>query len=292
MKILTKSSPRIVVFGANGQLGRALVNATTSLGPVFALTRESFDVTDTRKVKSFLSRIKPDLIINAAAFTSVEQAELEPDLAYEINTRFPKVLAEIIETFDSHLVHYSTDYVFDGLTKEPYKEEAPLKPLNVYGETKALGEKAILKATEKAFILRTSWLYGNRGNNFLTKLENLLKAPLIGNQSLKIVSDQIGSPTTVKALVAATMELLQHPEAINHPGLYHMTCQGQASWFEFALFLKEQLFWPCEIQGIKTSTFQVKAKRPLYSVLDNSKLKRTFNIELPFWEDAFLNLEL
>jgi dTDP-4-dehydrorhamnose reductase len=288
-------SRRILILGAGGQLGHELTHSFAGAGEVIAHDRQSVDLASEERLRSAIHDAKPDLILNAAAYTAVDRAESEPELAHAINARAPGVMAEEATRHDILLVHYSTDYVFDGSKSGAWAEENAPNPLNVYGASKLAGEEAIRKAGGKHLIFRTSWVYAPHGRNFLLTMLRLGRE----RDRLNVVSDQIGAPTTAAALAEATRSITdgifagKFGSADQWSGLYHMTCAGKTSWHGFA----EAIFANAEelallhrpkpqVLPIPTSEYPTPAKRPHNSALSNEKLQQTFGIALPAWQDA------
>jgi dTDP-4-dehydrorhamnose reductase len=292
-----KQATRVVLLGANGQLGtelRALLENTCDLHP---LTRSDADLSQPETLRPILRDLQPDIIVNAAAYTAVDKAESEPDLAALINTRAPEVLADESARCGALLVHYSTDYVFDGAKPTPWLEDDATAPLSVYGRTKLAGEQAIAARCGSYLIFRTSWVFAPHGKNFLLTILRLAAE----RDRLTIVADQRGAPTSARALALATMRVLENPhiaaaKSASTPtwaGAYHMTCGGETTWHGFAQAILDAsvdsgLFdgKRPEIVPIATSDYPTPAQRPANSVLDNSKLLRQFGVALPHWREA------
>jgi dTDP-4-dehydrorhamnose reductase len=293
----TATNPRVLIVGNAGQLGRELEKIFTGYGPIVGVDRESVDLADTEKTRELVRRTAPDIILNAAAYTAVDRAESERDLAYAINEQAPRVLAEEAHRHDAIFVHYSTDYIFDGGKSEPkstpWIESDTPNPLNVYGASKLAGEQAVENTGGKFLIFRTSWVYGPHGNNFLLTMLRLARE----RDRLSIVDDQIGGPTTSIELARATHSIVTGilagsfgaPE--DWTGLYHMTCGGSVSWFGFAqaIFARAAALLalkPPTLTPIATKDYPTPAARPRYSVLSNAKLHARFNVALLPWESA------
>jgi dTDP-4-dehydrorhamnose reductase len=284
---------KILLLGCNGQLGWELQRTLPPLGPVSAFDYPQIDLTQPESIRGILKAAQPTLILNATAYTKVEQAESEPDLAMAINAQSPGILAEVASELPAALIHFSTDYIFDGAKGSPYRESDPPNPLNIYGRSKLIGEQAITQVDGDYLILRTSWVYSLRRTNFVT---NVLKWSR-QQRTLRIVTDQIGNPTWARMLAETTALLLS--KAGNDPvewirerkGIYHLAGSGFASRFEWARAIlrfdpdrKEQIAQ--ELQPALTSEFPTPAKRPLYSALDDSHFRDTFGLHLPPWEAA------
>ena len=275
---------KILLLGKTGQVGWELQRTLAPLGEVTALGHKESDLADLETVKSVIRQHKPNLIVNAAAYTAVDQAEDEPELAMAVNGTAPGILAEEAARIDAKLVHYSTDYAFDGNKKEPYTEEDLPNPINVYGKTKLTGEENIKEAGVPYLILRTCWVYGLRGSNFLLTMLRLFKE----RQELSIVADQYGCPTWSRLIAEATALLIMHSErANNYYQTYHLSSSGQTSWYGFAEAIYEQSLLEgnnsCTLKAIPTASYKTKAKRPANSVLSSHKLKKQTDLALPDW---------
>jgi dTDP-4-dehydrorhamnose reductase len=287
------TNAKILIFGGTGQVGFELQRKLAGVGQVvgFEIPRVDFRHADT--IRAVLRAEEPSVIVNAAAYTAVDKAENEPELAAAINSVAPGVIAEEARRLGSLLVHYSTDYVFDGAKQGPYLETDTPNPLNVYGKTKLAGDQAILAAGCEALILRTTWVYGARGSNFLLTMLRMAKE----RPELRIVDDQIGAPTSSESIAQATAELLAQILASSAGGLqgrggiYNLTCAGETSWFGFA---KSFLTIEAHINGttvpnlipIKTSEFPRPARRPANSRLSCRRLEEVFGVRMPAWEAA------
>ena len=278
---------RILLTGRNGQVGWELARALAPLGELVALDREELDLAVPDRIVSVVRSARPDVIVNAAAYTAVDRAESEPDAANTVNAAAAGVLAEEAKRAGALLLHYSTDYVFDGTKSAPYVEEDPPNPLNAYGRSKLAGEYSIRAAGAPHLILRTSWVYAARGKNFFMTVLRLLRE----KSPLRIVSDQIGAPTSAGALADATAELLRRHDASalrKMSGTYHATAGGSTSWYGFATQIAhlERAALPQmpSIAPIPSSEYPLPAQRPKNSRLSNEKLLRCFGVKLPPWE--------
>ncbi len=293
-----KSGRKVLLTGKNGQVGWELQRTLAPLGEVIAADRRTMDLSDPDSIRGAIRGIKPDLIVNAAAYTAVDQAESEPEPAMAINGMAPGIMAEEAKRLGAAIVHFSTDYVFDGAKQGPYTEQDPPNPMGVYGKSKLAGEQAVQQAGAPHIIFRTSWVYGARGKNFLLTIRRLAKE----RNRLKIVDDQIGAPTWCRMIAEASAQILAQAFAPMTPdplpiaevsGLYHLTCAGQTSWYGFAQAIlarpQPAVSGPQaipELLPIPTSEYPLPAKRPANSVLSNAKLRQTFGLALPEWDKA------
>lgn len=292
-------------MGKNGQVGSKLAGRLPRLGEVLAIDLEQLDLKKPDEIRRMIREIRPQIIVNAAAYTAVDKAEEEESLAYSINAEAPAVMAEEAKKIGTLLVHYSTDYVFDGSKTCPYTEEDPPNPINAYGRTKLAGEQAIRTSDAPHFILRTAWIYATRGSNFLLSILRLATQ----REELKVVRDQIGAPVWSQAIADATTKVLEQviqrggweSATSCRSGIYHITAAGVTNWYEFALaILEEAALVPPDAPWFKAATggkpliarrvipittpeYPTPARRPAYSVLSNSRLLRDFGIELPNW---------
>lgn len=292
---------KILIVGREGQLAWELRRSLAYFGEVIAIDRRSkplsIDLSVSDSIRTAVREIHPDLIFNAAAYTAVDKAEQEPQLAYQVNGNALGILAEAAKEIGAGIIHYSTDYVFSGTDKHRYKEDDDTAPQSIYGKSKRKGEIAITQTGVPHFILRTSWIYGVRGNNFLRTVLRLLN----GQQDpLRIVADQLGAPTWSRQVAECTALLLQQNIAERHfqpdrekCGIYHMTCGGDTSWHGFAnqirvLALESKMITDNAptIQGISSGEYPTSARRPAFSALSNEKLARHFGLRLPCWETA------
>ena len=283
--------PKILLTGRNGQVGGDLYPLLTKMGEVLATDRSSLDLTRPENVRECVRTFRPDVIINAAAYTAVDKAESEPDLAHGINTVAPGVFAEEAAKCGARFIHYSTDYVFDGRKTEPYIESDPVNPLNVYGRTKAAGEEAITHTDCAHLILRTSWVYSRRGSNFLLTILRLARE----REELRIVNDQIGAPTSSQSIAEITVQILQHclrqaPSKLTTKGIYHLTAAGHCSWYEFTCEIlrraSSQDFRVKKVSPIPSTEYVKPARRPLNSRLDCSKIVKAFGVNLIDWHTS------
>jgi dTDP-4-dehydrorhamnose reductase len=281
---------RILISGQHGQVSQALQHSLKDLGELIVLGRDQLDLSQPESIRSAVRQIKPDLIINAAAHTAVDQAESEPELAYAINATSPGVFAEEAAALGIPFIHYSTDYVFDGSKDGAWTEADMPNPLGVYGSSKLAGERAIEKAGGQYLILRTSWVYSLTGRNFLLTMQRLLPE----RENLTIVADQIGAPTWAGTIAQSTRALIERWRD-GKPGtwgVYHLTASGETSWAGFAEAIGQELIKagkPCaKIEPIPSSAYPTPAKRPLNSRLDCSHLQREWGVSQPDWHVALL----
>jgi dTDP-4-dehydrorhamnose reductase len=278
---------RLLLFGSDGQLGARLSTDLAALGAVHALPGAEFDLRDSARVVQVIRDEKPDAIVNAAAYTAVDKAESEEPIAHAVNAEAPRVIAECARATGALLVQYSTDYVFDGTARTPYAENAPAAPLGVYGRTKFAGEQAIRASGCRHLILRTAWLYSNRGHNFLNTMLRLGET----RDEIRVVNDQRGAPTCADDVSAATVGVLRalwRGGALDESrlGTYHVTNAGECTWYDFASAIMRLARRNTRVMPIATAEYPTPARRPAYSVLGNDKLARAFGIRLAPWEQA------
>ncbi len=275
--------PVILLTGAAGQLGFELVRLLPAHGEVQALDRAALDLADADAIVATMRRIKPQIVVNAAGYTAVDRAESEPALAEAVNARAPALLADEAKHLDALLIHYSTDYVFDGNSTQPYREEDQTNPLNVYGKSKLGGERAIAAAGGAHLILRTSWIYGWHGQNFLLTMRRLAAT----RDELRIVADQFGVPNWSRVLAEATAGLVSRGAAAlaKRSGVYHLSGRGRASWFDFARAIFDDADRP-RVVPITTAEYPTPARRPPSAVLATGKFEETFGIALPDWRET------
>ena len=288
---MDNAARRILVFGCNGQVGHELTRALSGLGRVTALDRSRADLSQPESLRDIVRHHEPDIIVNAAAYTAVDRAESEPELAHAVNATAPGVLAEEAQASGACLVHYSTDYVFDGKKNSPYREEDPTSPLSVYGRSKLAGELAVAGACERHVIFRTSWVFGVHGSNFL---KTILRVAA-DRDSLQVVADQFGAPTSAGLIAKLTCKFLKQilpaREKDARWGLYHLAAAGEASWHAYARHViarGHQIGIPLKaapdsVAPISTTSYPVAAPRPANSRLDTSKLRSALAVDLPDW---------
>jgi dTDP-4-dehydrorhamnose reductase len=273
--------PTILLTGAHGQLGRELAAILPTVGDVVACDRSTLDLADPAAITRIMRGVVPRVVVNAGAYTGVDRAEQEREKAFAVNARAPGVLAEEANRTHALLVHYSTDYVFDGERATPYAESDTPHPINVYGESKLAGERAAAASGAAVLTLRTSWVYGRHGQNFLVTMQKLAAA----RGEVNVVADQTGVPNWTRSLARATARLLaQGGERLaERAGLYHLSAQGSATWYAFAkAILRDQP--GVRVTPITTNDYPTPAKRPAYGVLDATLFARTFGFGLPDWK--------
>ncbi|MET4574110.1 dTDP-4-dehydrorhamnose reductase [Stenotrophomonas rhizophila] len=286
----------VLLFGANGQLGQELLRALAPLGTVTATTRSgsladgsSCDVADFNQpatLAALMDRVQPDVVVNAAAYTAVDRAEEDRDAAWRANADAPGVIARWCAAAGVPLVHYSTDYVFDGQGTRAYLEDDATAPLGVYGQSKLAGEDAVRAAGGRHLIFRTAWVYASHSANFLRTMLRVGAE----REVLRVVADQVGTPTPAALIADVTAQVLQHPGRLS--GTWHLTASGQTSWHGFAeaIFAQAQaggvLARVPVVEAISTADYPTPAKRPAWSVLDNGRLQQDFGLQLPSWQDG------
>ena len=284
----------ILLTGVNGQVGNELLQTLAPLGQIVSASRDQLDLTSPESIRRVIREVRPAVVVNAAAYTAVDQAESEPELTFAVNATAPQIMAEEVARLNGLLIHYSTDYVFDGSKTSPYTEEDEPNPVGIYGKSKLAGEKAIRETEIPHLILRTSWVYGGRGRNFLKTIIRLARE----RHDLGVVSDQIGCPTSSRAIANATAVMLGEWQT-ERSGTYHVTCAGETSWHGFAQAIlrfyeahRAAQGWPPlkvtadAVRAITTEEYPTPAIRPAYSVLNNAKLLTTFHISMPLWSEA------
>jgi dTDP-4-dehydrorhamnose reductase len=282
---------KILLTGKDGQVGFALHKKLVSVGEVIATNRNELNLENPDATRAFIEKIKPDIIINAAAYTDVDKAEAEIELARKVNTEAPKVLAEKASQLNIPMIHFSTDYVFDGLKNEPYVETDQANPQSIYGKTKWEGEEAV-RQHRKHIILRTSWVFSSHGQNFLKTILKLIQE----KSSLNIVSDQKGTPTSADAIAEVTYKIVKtilNKASFEDFGTYHIALEGETNWYQYACFITDEaislrlktLMTSHNIKAILSDAYPTVAKRPMNSILDTTKIRKTFMLELPSWEE-------
>jgi len=264
---------KILVTGGNGQLGCEINQLSSNYNYDWLFTdTDIFDISDLININVFLDKCNPDVIINCAAYTAVDNAEVDFEKANTINHKAVELIAQWSKKNNCKLIHISTDYVYDGTSLTPVKEDMQANPVNNYGKTKLFGDIACLKNNPSSIIIRTCWLYSSFCKNFVTNMINLMKS----KSELKVINDQFGSPTYAGDLAKTILDLITHKNWI--PGIYHFTNLGKVSWFDFANDIKSIYGFNTSIDSISSKEYSIKTKRPKYSLLDNSKIKNTFDI--------------
>lgn len=277
---------RVLLFGKNGQLGSELDLQLKERHEVISFDRNQADLTDLSQISTLIAQHAPQIVINAAAYTAVDKAESEAELASAINTIAPGVMAQAAKNIEALFIHYSTDYVFDGCAQVPYSEDHSTNPQSVYGSTKLAGEQAVASAGGQHLVLRTSWVYARSGQNFLNTMLRLAKE----RDELSIVSDQQGAPTYVPDLANLTVQLIDRYQSQGNSiisGVYHASGGGTTTWYDFARNIFDLSGnGEMKVDPISTADYPTPAQRPLYSVLSNQKLVKHFGLQLPDWQNA------
>jgi dTDP-4-dehydrorhamnose reductase len=281
---------KILLTGKDGQVGFALHKKLASIGEVIATNRNELNLENSDSIRIFIEKIKPDMIINAAAYTDVDKAESDIELAHKVNAEAPKVLAEKASQLDIPIIHFSTDYVFDGLKNEPYVETDQANPQSAYGKTKWEGEEAV-RQHKKHIILRTSWVFSDHGQNFLKTILKFIQE----KSSLNIVSDQKGTPISAAAIadvICKIVEAILNKADFKDFGTYHVALEGETNWHQYACFINDEAMrlglkttiTSQDIKSISSHTYPALAKRPMTSRLNTTKIKKAFMLELPPWK--------
>lgn len=283
--------PRILVTGRDGQVGRELLRVLSSLGTVVACNREELDLADHNAIRRVVEHVDPDFVINAAAYTAVDQAESDRSTAFAVNAEGPGVLAREAARVGARFVHYSTDYIYDGGKGAPYLEDDAPNPLNVYGASKLAGERLVLQENKDALIFRTSWVYATHGKNFVLTIKRLAEE----RNELRVVDDQFGAPTSARLIADVTTRILCSwiDGATPEHSVYHLTASGVASWFNLARSVVEIVFGVNPrplVTAVTSDQFPTLAARPMYSVLDCTRLEQEFSIVLPDWDTELKNV--
>ncbi len=274
----------IVVTGANGQLGKELQKLASDYCQFdfIFLAKEDLPIHEFDRVKQFFDDKHPEFCINCAAYTAVDKAETEKDAAFLVNAASTGVLAQACSLHHTKFIHISTDYVFDGSSDVPLKEENATAPVNLYGASKLKGEELALQHNPDTIIIRTAWVYSEFGNNFVKTMIRLMNE----RKEVRVVNDQIGSPTYAADLAAVIMQIISSGKFI--PGIYHYSNEGRISWYEFALAIKELINSNCEVIPILSSQYPTAAKRPQFSLLDKTKIKTTYGIDVSDWRMSLI----
>jgi dTDP-4-dehydrorhamnose reductase len=278
---------RVLITGSNGQLKSEIKELAANYKKLDFVFKDlpELDICNFEALQSFIIDYNINIVINCAAYTAVDKAEEDAEIAEKVNSNGVLNLVNALETIDGKLIHISTDYVFDGNHFSPYKESDPVSPIGVYGETKRAGELAALNSAIDAIVIRTSWLYSSYGNNFVKTMLRL------GNEkeNLGVIFDQVGTPTCARDLAKTCLEILtavNSAKISNNGNLYHYSNEGVASWYDFAISIMELGGQNCKVNSIQTKDYLTLAKRPQYSVLNKSKIKTDFKIEIPYWRDS------
>lgn len=278
---------KVLVTGANGQLGQSL-KAISNDYPQFEFHfagRDSISIDNADAVNAVFSAFQPGYVINAAAYTAVDKAESDQQGAIAVNGKAVGILAEASKKAGAGFIHVSTDYVFDGLSEEPYAEDHPTDPVNNYGASKLAGEKLALEKNDSSIIIRTAWVYSEFGNNFVKTMLRLMK----DRKEIGVVYDQVGAPTFATDLARAILDIIAKTSSNElswTPGLYHYSNMGKISWFDFAESIKSKTNQACKVNAITTPEFPTPAKRPAFSLLDTSKIRTTYQLDIPEWEKS------
>jgi dTDP-4-dehydrorhamnose reductase len=278
---------KILVTGANGQLGQSLKTISSDY-PQFEFHfagRDTISIDDEDAVNDAFAGFGPQYVINAAAYTAVDKAETDKDGAIAVNGKAVGILAEASKKAGAGFIHVSTDYVFDGLSEQPYSEDHLTDPVNNYGASKLVGEKLALEKNEDSIIIRTAWVYSEFGNNFVKTMLRLMK----DRKEIGVVYDQVGAPTFATDLARAILDIIDKTsgkELSWTPGLYHYSNRGRISWYDFAESIKSKTNQSCKVNAITTREFPTPAKRPAFSLLDTSKIRGTYQLEIPQWEES------
>lgn len=276
---------KIVITGASGQLGSELRELLLgSEKECYFLDRKQLPLDQTELIQDILGMYQPDLIIHAGAYTAVDQAEDEPGLANLVNHLACEEIAQYCRLHGAKLIAVSTDYVFDGNSAVPLKEDAPTGPVNVYGQTKLAGEKAIQKWCVEAIIIRTSWVYSSFGKNFVKTMCRLMAE----RDEVRVINDQIGSPTYAADLAKAILKIADSPNW--QAGIYHYSNEGEISWYDFAVAIRDIRSFDCKVTPIPTTAYPTPAKRPQYSLLDKAKIKAAYAVEVPDWKSSLMRM--
>jgi len=278
----------VLLFGANGQLGHALQAELSVLGRLIPLTLVDVDIGDAKALQAVIRHHAPRYIVNAAAYTAVDKAEQEPDLAQAINATAPGIMAAEAKALGATMVHYSTDYVFNGRSPSPYKESDATDPLSVYGRSKRDGDEQVMAQAGTFFIFRSSWVVGAHGGNFLKTMLRLAQE----RDSLSVVADQYGVPTSARWMAQVTCQALQNPQHAGVSGLYHLSNAGRTTWHGYAQYVLSraaQMGWqlkikPEDVRAIATSDYPLPAPRPANSVLDTDLVQQSLGLVIPAWE--------
>jgi dTDP-4-dehydrorhamnose reductase len=272
----------ILITGSNGQLGNEMQVTAKNYGQLHFIYTDvaELDICNKDALHSFVATNKVDMIVNCAAYTAVDKAEDDVELCYKINSEAVKNIGEVATTNGVKVIHVSTVYVFDGSNHIPYTEDMPVCPSSIYGKSKLAGEEALIKECSQAVIIRTAWLYSSFGNNFVKTMIKLGTE----RESLNVIFDQVGTPTYAADLADAIMKIITHSDFV--PGIYHYSNEGVCSWYDFTKSIHRKSNITCNVQAIETKDYPTRTPRPHYSVLNKSKIKSTYGITVPHWEDS------
>jgi dTDP-4-dehydrorhamnose reductase len=281
------SQPVIIVTGAGGQVGqelRVLAASFTAFEFIFT-TQADMSINDEAAVQKVFAAHRPAYCINCAAYTAVDKAESEKDLAFAVNAEGTRILAATCKNYTTRFIHISTDYVFNGQSPAPYKEDAPTDPVNMYGASKLKGEQLCQATNANAIIIRTAWVYSSFGKNFVKTMMKLMA----DRPAINVVNDQVGAPTYAADLAKCMLQIVAASEESGanwHPGIYHYSNQGRISWFDFAVAIRELTGSACTVNPIPSEQFPTPAKRPSFSLLDTGKIRETFHLTIPEWKES------
>jgi dTDP-4-dehydrorhamnose reductase len=272
---------KILLFGATGQIGQALAPRLARMADVVCVGRDDVDLANAAAVADIITASKPAIVVNAAAYTAVDAAETDAENAHRVNADAPAAMASAAAQIEAAMVHFSTDYVFDGTARTPYTELSATNPVSVYGRTKLAGDQAIQSSGVPHLILRTAWVYSPNGRNFLNAI--LERARRAG--TLRVVDDQTGAPTSAGAIAQAVASILSRLEIERVSGIYNLTAAGSTTWYDFAADILERCNVRASMERISSAELSAPARRPSYSVLDNTKARETLGVELPPWRE-------
>lgn len=272
----------ILISGSTGQLGQELATIVAQFenADCIFLNREALDLSKASSIKACFEKYNPDYFINCAAYTAVDKAESDQEQASQINAKAPGLIAELCHKMGAKLIHISTDYVFDGNGKTPYKTNHKVDPINFYGASKAEGEQLVMANNDDSVIIRTAWVYSEFGKNFVKTMLELMDS----KPELNVVNDQIGAPTYAKDLAKAIVKICNSENFV--PGIYHYSNEGEISWFDFATAIAQLSGSNCQVHPIPSSAFPTPAKRPAYSLLDTHSIQDTYKVEIPYWVNS------
>ncbi len=281
------SQPVIIVTGANGQVGQELqvLSASYSAFTFVFTDTDNMPINDEAAVEKMFAAHRPAYCLNCAAYTAVDKAETEQELAFSVNAEGARILAVACKSHNTRFIHISTDYVFDGQSPSPYKEDAPTDPINQYGASKLKGEQLSQQANPDSIIIRTAWVYSSFGKNFVKTMMKLMQ----DRSAISVVNDQVGAPTYAADLAACMMHIVTKTQASTanwHAGMYHYSNEGRISWYDFAVAIKELTGSACTVNGIPSEQYPTPAKRPSFSLLDTSKVRQTFQVTIPEWKES------